>query len=241
MCRLNTHWKTFTGRAAVTSLFLSKAAGLDLAVSGDMLTDCFLGTKDKKLQEKNLNQEQKKVFYVDRVSSFSAANFSRVDLWTFQFMLGTQFKRKGWFIATCKGSLTNCSLWDIYLDLTLTLSWFISVLSLLLWQEKCAQYWPTAEEREMAFRDTRFLVTLLSEDTKSYYTTRVLELQNLNVGNCIIKHMITELVYWLKKNLLLKYSTGCFNMSDSHLTPTDKNHNRQGQCKQTGVLSFLFF
>ncbi|XP_013864755.1 tyrosine-protein phosphatase non-receptor type 2 [Austrofundulus limnaeus] len=48
--------------------------------------------------------------------------------------------------------------------------------------EKCAQYWPTAEEREMAFRDTRFLVTLLSEDTKSYYTTRVLELQNLNTG-----------------------------------------------------------
>ncbi|MED6283626.1 Tyrosine-protein phosphatase non-receptor type 2 [Characodon lateralis] len=48
--------------------------------------------------------------------------------------------------------------------------------------EKCAQYWPTAEEREMAFRDTRFLVTLLSEDTKSYYTTRVLQLQNINVG-----------------------------------------------------------
>lgn len=33
----------------------------------------------------------------------------------------------------------------------------------------------------MSFRDTRFLVTLLSEDTKSYYTTRVLELQNINV------------------------------------------------------------
>ncbi|XP_023123273.2 tyrosine-protein phosphatase non-receptor type 2 isoform X1 [Amphiprion ocellaris] len=48
--------------------------------------------------------------------------------------------------------------------------------------EKCAQYWPTAEEREMALRDTRFLVTLLSEDTKSYYTTRVLELQNINTG-----------------------------------------------------------
>lgn len=53
-------------------------------------------------------------------------------------------------------------------------------------QEKCAQYWPTSEEREMAFRDTRFLVTLLSEDTKSYYTTRVLELQNINVGLTII-------------------------------------------------------
>ncbi|KAM4630858.1 tyrosine-protein phosphatase non-receptor type 2 [Polymixia lowei] len=48
--------------------------------------------------------------------------------------------------------------------------------------EKCAQYWPTAEEREMAFPDTRFLVTLLSEDVKSYYTTRVLELQNANTG-----------------------------------------------------------
>ncbi|KAM3596450.1 uncharacterized protein V6R79_014710 [Siganus canaliculatus] len=48
--------------------------------------------------------------------------------------------------------------------------------------EKCAQYWPTAEEREMAFRDTRFLVTLLSEDIKSYYTTRVLELQNISTG-----------------------------------------------------------
>lgn len=34
----------------------------------------------------------------------------------------------------------------------------------------------------MAFRDTRFLVTLLSEDVKSYYTTRVLELQNISVG-----------------------------------------------------------
>ncbi|XP_033493628.1 tyrosine-protein phosphatase non-receptor type 2 [Epinephelus lanceolatus] len=48
--------------------------------------------------------------------------------------------------------------------------------------EKCAQYWPTADERETAFRDTRFLVTLLSEDIKSYYTTRVLELQNMSTG-----------------------------------------------------------
>lgn len=49
-------------------------------------------------------------------------------------------------------------------------------------QEKCAQYWPTQEEREMSFRDTRFVVTLVSEDIKSYYTTRVLELQNANVS-----------------------------------------------------------
>ncbi|KAF7690884.1 hypothetical protein HF521_011181 [Silurus meridionalis] len=47
--------------------------------------------------------------------------------------------------------------------------------------EKCAQYWPTQEEREMAFRDTRFMVRLLSEDVKSYYTTRLLELQNVQV------------------------------------------------------------
>ncbi|KPP75538.1 tyrosine-protein phosphatase non-receptor type 2-like [Scleropages formosus] len=44
--------------------------------------------------------------------------------------------------------------------------------------EKCAQYWPTPEEREMSFKDTNFVVKLLSEDVKSYYTIRVLELQN---------------------------------------------------------------
>ncbi|XP_061674698.1 tyrosine-protein phosphatase non-receptor type 2 isoform X3 [Syngnathoides biaculeatus] len=48
--------------------------------------------------------------------------------------------------------------------------------------EKCAQYWPVSGEREMAFKDTRFLVTLLSEDVKSYYTTRVLELQNMSTA-----------------------------------------------------------
>ncbi|XP_075873213.1 tyrosine-protein phosphatase non-receptor type 2 isoform X1 [Nelusetta ayraudi] len=48
--------------------------------------------------------------------------------------------------------------------------------------EKCAQYWPTAEETETAFRDTGFLVAVLSEDVKSYYTTRVLELHNLSTG-----------------------------------------------------------
>ncbi|XP_020562663.1 tyrosine-protein phosphatase non-receptor type 2 isoform X1 [Oryzias latipes] len=48
--------------------------------------------------------------------------------------------------------------------------------------EKCAPYWPTAEEKEMAFKDTCFLVTLISEDIKSYYTTRILELQNLSTG-----------------------------------------------------------
>ncbi|XP_015213408.1 tyrosine-protein phosphatase non-receptor type 2 isoform X1 [Lepisosteus oculatus] len=48
--------------------------------------------------------------------------------------------------------------------------------------EKCAQYWPTKEEREMSFRDTGFHVTLLSEDIKSYYTVRVLGLKNTNTG-----------------------------------------------------------
>ncbi|CAL1584738.1 unnamed protein product [Knipowitschia caucasica] len=48
--------------------------------------------------------------------------------------------------------------------------------------EKCAQYWPSAEEREMTFRDTHFLVTLMSEEPKSYYTTRVLELKNMETG-----------------------------------------------------------
>ncbi|XP_072531763.1 tyrosine-protein phosphatase non-receptor type 2 [Salminus brasiliensis] len=47
--------------------------------------------------------------------------------------------------------------------------------------EKCAQYWPTQEE-QMSFRDTRFVVRLLSEDVKSYYTIRLLELQNANTG-----------------------------------------------------------
>ncbi|XP_035385011.1 tyrosine-protein phosphatase non-receptor type 2 isoform X2 [Electrophorus electricus] len=48
--------------------------------------------------------------------------------------------------------------------------------------EKCAQYWPTEEEPEMSFRDTRFVVRLLSECVKSYYTTRLLELQNASTG-----------------------------------------------------------
>ncbi|KAL4629982.1 tyrosine-protein phosphatase non-receptor type 2-like [Arapaima gigas] len=46
--------------------------------------------------------------------------------------------------------------------------------------EKCAQYWPTQEEHEMTFKDTQFLVTLVSEDIKSYYTIRVLKLRNMN-------------------------------------------------------------
>ncbi|XP_030645110.1 tyrosine-protein phosphatase non-receptor type 2 [Chanos chanos] len=48
--------------------------------------------------------------------------------------------------------------------------------------EKCAQYWPTQEEQEKSFRDTRFVVTLMSEDVKSYYTTRLLQLRNDSTG-----------------------------------------------------------
>ena len=75
---------------------------------------------------------------------------------------------------------------------------FVSFSPLL--QEKCAQYWPIAEEREMAFRDTRFLVTLLSEDTKSYYTTRVLELLNISVGWNIIYHKGNSQLKVVKEN-----------------------------------------
>lgn len=48
--------------------------------------------------------------------------------------------------------------------------------------EKCAQYWPSGEEGQMYFSDDGFVVTLVSEDVDSYYTTRVLELQNTRTG-----------------------------------------------------------
>ncbi|XP_010211396.1 PREDICTED: tyrosine-protein phosphatase non-receptor type 1 [Tinamus guttatus] len=44
---------------------------------------------------------------------------------------------------------------------------------------KCAQYWPQKEEKEMFFEDTNLKLTLISEDIKSYYTVRQLELENL--------------------------------------------------------------
>nr|XP_051688585.1 tyrosine-protein phosphatase non-receptor type 1 [Oryctolagus cuniculus] len=44
---------------------------------------------------------------------------------------------------------------------------------------KCAQYWPQREEKEMMFDDTNLKLTLVSEDIKSYYTVRQLELENL--------------------------------------------------------------
>ncbi|KAM4737973.1 tyrosine-protein phosphatase non-receptor type 1 isoform 1-T1 [Anableps anableps] len=45
---------------------------------------------------------------------------------------------------------------------------------------KCAQYWPQREEKDAVFEDTSFKVTLVSEDIKSYYTVRQLELENLS-------------------------------------------------------------
>ncbi|XP_010616528.1 tyrosine-protein phosphatase non-receptor type 1 isoform X3 [Fukomys damarensis] len=44
---------------------------------------------------------------------------------------------------------------------------------------KCAQYWPEKEQKEMIFDDTNLKLTLISEDIKSYYTVRQLELENL--------------------------------------------------------------
>ncbi|XP_073740078.1 tyrosine-protein phosphatase non-receptor type 1 isoform X4 [Callorhinus ursinus] len=46
---------------------------------------------------------------------------------------------------------------------------------------KCAQYWPQKEEKEMIFEDTNLKLTLISEDIKSYYTVRQLELENLTM------------------------------------------------------------
>ncbi|KAM5135488.1 tyrosine-protein phosphatase non-receptor type 1 [Mantella aurantiaca] len=45
---------------------------------------------------------------------------------------------------------------------------------------KCAQYWPKKEDSPMVFEDADLKLTLLSEDIKSYYTIRVLELENLS-------------------------------------------------------------
>ncbi|XP_029363028.1 tyrosine-protein phosphatase non-receptor type 1 [Echeneis naucrates] len=45
---------------------------------------------------------------------------------------------------------------------------------------KCAQYWPQREENDAIFEDTNFKLTLVSEDIKSYYTVRQLELENVS-------------------------------------------------------------
>ncbi|XP_064803061.1 tyrosine-protein phosphatase non-receptor type 1-like isoform X2 [Oncorhynchus masou masou] len=48
--------------------------------------------------------------------------------------------------------------------------------------EKCAQYWPTAEEQQLSYTDTGFVVTLLKEEDMSNYIIRVLELRNTETG-----------------------------------------------------------
>ncbi|CAH2303296.1 tyrosine- phosphatase non-receptor type 1 isoform X1 [Pelobates cultripes] len=45
---------------------------------------------------------------------------------------------------------------------------------------KCAQYWPKKEETPMLFEDIDLKLTLVSEDIKSYYTIRLLELENVS-------------------------------------------------------------
>ncbi|XP_007487806.1 tyrosine-protein phosphatase non-receptor type 2 isoform X5 [Monodelphis domestica] len=46
---------------------------------------------------------------------------------------------------------------------------------------KCAQYWPTKEDKVMVFEETGFCVRLVSEDVKSYYTVHLLKLENLHM------------------------------------------------------------
>ncbi|XP_007487805.1 tyrosine-protein phosphatase non-receptor type 2 isoform X4 [Monodelphis domestica] len=54
---------------------------------------------------------------------------------------------------------------------------------------KCAQYWPTKEDKVMVFEETGFCVRLVSEDVKSYYTVHLLKLENLHSGEIrLISH-----------------------------------------------------
>ncbi|KAJ8013427.1 hypothetical protein DPEC_G00053150 [Dallia pectoralis] len=48
--------------------------------------------------------------------------------------------------------------------------------------EKCAQYWPMAEDQPMLFTDTGFVVKLVKEEDMSYYTIRLLELRHTETG-----------------------------------------------------------
>ncbi|XP_078071808.1 tyrosine-protein phosphatase non-receptor type 2-like isoform X2 [Mustelus asterias] len=47
---------------------------------------------------------------------------------------------------------------------------------------KCETYWPSKEVEVMSFEDTQFSLRLLSEDVKSYYTVRQLQLQRVSTG-----------------------------------------------------------
>uniref|UniRef100_UPI00398EF6FB tyrosine-protein phosphatase non-receptor type 2 isoform X2 n=1 Tax=Pristiophorus japonicus TaxID=55135 RepID=UPI00398EF6FB len=47
---------------------------------------------------------------------------------------------------------------------------------------KCEKYWPSKEDEVMSFEDTDFSLRLLSEDVKSYYTVRQLQLQRTSTA-----------------------------------------------------------
>ena len=51
----------------------------------------------------------------------------------------------------------------------------------LVWQVKCAQYWPAGRDSDMCFMDTGFRVTLASEEQTASYTLRKLDLENTTV------------------------------------------------------------
>lgn len=70
-------------------------------------------------------------------------------------------------------------------------------------QVKCAQYWPQREEREADFEDTNFRLTLISEDVKSYYTVRELELENLLVRHFISSHPVMLLLICQSLSLII--------------------------------------
>lgn len=70
-------------------------------------------------------------------------------------------------------------------------------------QVKCAQYWPQREEREADFEDTNFRLTLISEDVKSYYTVRELELENLLVRHLISSHPVMLLLICQSLSLII--------------------------------------
>lgn len=64
----------------------------------------------------------------------------------------------------------------------------------------------------MLFEDTNFTLTLISEDVKSYYTVRQLELENLTVsmGRNKPSSGILSLFLSVPSHWLLRFSKLCF-------------------------------
>lgn len=82
-------------------------------------------------------------------------------------------------------------------------------------QEKCAQYWPTTEELQMSFTDTGFVVRLLSEEDQSYFTIRLLELQNTKVsmqGRLLVNSISLEFQHGFKHCLTSLLPFKCNSM-----------------------------